>query len=58
MLGITTKLEISASLTPQVRTIICHYMTKVLLKEEKIKKIKKYGGTRPITRMLTKTIHR
>ena len=46
MLDITMQLDISARLTPQVRTIICHHMTKVLLKEEKLKKIQKYGGTR------------
>jgi len=42
MLGITIQLDISARLTPQVTTIICHHMKKVLLK--KIKKIQKYGG--------------
>jgi len=48
MLGITMQLDISARLTPQVTTIICHHMKKVLLKKkEKKKKIQKYGGTRP-----------
>jgi len=36
-------LEISARLTLQVTTIICHHIKKVLLK----KKIQKYLGTRP-----------
>jgi len=49
MLGITMQLDILARLTPQVTTIICHHMKKVLLKKmKKIQKIqKKYGGTRP-----------
>ena len=34
-------LDISVRLTPQVTTIICHHIKKVLLK-----KIQKYGGTR------------
>jgi len=38
------QLEISARLTPQVTTIICHHMKKLLLKREKRKKIQKYGG--------------
>jgi len=43
MLDIIIQLDISARLTLQIRTIICHHhMTKVLLKEEKIKKIQKY----------------
>jgi len=35
MLDITMQLEISVRLTPQVTTIICHHMKKVLLKKEK-----------------------
>jgi len=42
MLGITVLLDISTRLTPQVTTIICHHMKKVLLK-----KIQKYERTRP-----------
>ena len=34
--------DISARLTPQITTIICHHMKKVLLKKRK--KIQKYGG--------------
>jgi len=45
MLGITMQLDISAKLTLQVTTIICHYTKKVFLKIKE--KIKKYGGTRP-----------
>jgi len=41
MLGITMKLDIVVKLTPQVTTIICHHMKKLLLKE---KKYKKYMG--------------
>jgi len=41
MLGITMQLDISARLTPQVITIICYHMTKLLLKKEKRKKIQK-----------------
>jgi len=41
------QLDISAKLTPQETTIICHHMKKILLKKEKRKKIQKYGGTRP-----------
>jgi len=37
-------LDISARLTPQVTTIICHHMKKVLLKEEKERKYKNIGG--------------
>jgi len=37
MLGITMLLEISVMLTPQVTTIICHHMKKVLLKKRKYK---------------------
>ena len=43
MSGITMLLDISVRLTPQVTTIICHHMKKILLK----KKIQKYGRTRP-----------
>ena len=42
MLGITVQLDISARLTPQITTIICHHMKKVLLLKKE-----KYGGTRP-----------
>ena len=45
MIGITMQLKISARLTHQVTTIICHHMKKILLKKKK--KIQKYGGTRP-----------
>ena len=39
------QLDISAKLTPQVTTIMCHHMKKkILLKKEKRKKIQKYGG--------------
>jgi len=44
MLGITMQLDISARLTPQVTTIICHHMKKVLLKKEKERKYKNMGG--------------
>ena len=45
MLGITMQLDISARLTPQVTTIICHHMKKVLLKKKKKKrKYKNMGG--------------
>jgi len=44
MLGITMQLDISARLTSQVTTIICHHMKNVLLKKGKRKKIQKYGG--------------
>jgi len=45
VLGITMQLDISAKLTPQVTTIMCHHMKKkILLKKEKRKKIQKYGG--------------
>jgi len=44
VLGITMQLDISAKLTPQVTTIICHHIKKKLLKKEKRKKIQKYGG--------------
>jgi len=36
MLGITMQFDISAMLTPQVTTIICHHMEKNIIK--KIKK--------------------
>jgi len=42
MLNITMQLGISARLTPQVTTIICHHMKKVLLKKKK--KYKNMGG--------------
>jgi len=35
MLGIIMLLDISAILTPQVTTIICHHMKKVLLEKRK-----------------------
>jgi len=38
MLDITILLDISAKLRPQVTTIICHHIKKILLK-----KIQKYG---------------
>jgi len=41
MLGI---LDISTRLTPQVTTIICHHMKKILLKKEKERKYKNMGG--------------
>jgi len=41
MLGIITQFGISTRLKPQVTTIICHHMKKLLLKKEKIKKIQK-----------------
>jgi len=44
VLGITMLLNISDRLTPQVTTIICHHMKKILLKRRKRKKIQKYGG--------------
>ena len=40
MLGITMLLDILVRLTPQVTTIICHHMKKILLK----KKYKNMGG--------------
>jgi len=44
MLSIIMLLDISPSLTPQVKTIICHHMKKkLLLKKRKRKKIQKYG---------------
>ena len=47
MLSITMLLNISTRLTPQVTTIICHHMKKVLLRKRKRKKIQIYGGIRP-----------
>jgi len=47
MLDIAMQLDISVRLTPQVTTIICHHMKKILLKTRKRNKIQKYGGTRP-----------
>jgi len=45
MLGITIKLDISARQTPQVITIICHHLKKVLLKKKKKENtIKNTGG--------------
>jgi len=45
MLGITMQLDISARLTPQVTTIICHHMKKLLLKKnKKERKYKKIWG--------------
>jgi len=44
MLGITMLLDISTRLTPQVTTIICHHMKKVLLKKENERKHKNMGG--------------
>jgi len=35
MLGITIQLDISVTLTPQVITIICHRLTKNIIKKEK-----------------------
>jgi len=43
MLGITMQFDISARLTPQLTTIICHHMKKVLLKKEKEIKYKNMG---------------
>jgi len=57
VLGITMQLDISAKLTPQETTIICHHMKKKNIIKKKIKKIQKYGGTRPKP-ILTQTIHR
>jgi len=47
MLGITMQLEISARLTPQVTTIICHHMKKSIIKKKKKKENTKIWGTRP-----------
>ena len=45
MLGLTMQLDISARLTSQITTIICHHMKKILLKKkEKKENTKKYGG--------------
>jgi len=38
------QLDISARLTPQVTTIICHHMKKVLLKKRKKKENTKIWG--------------
>jgi len=43
MLGITMQLDISARLTLQITTIICHHMKKKILLKKR-KKIQKYGG--------------
>jgi len=43
MLGIIMLLDISAKLIPQVTTIICHHMKKILLKKEKERKYKNMG---------------
>jgi len=40
MLSISMQFDISARLTPQITTIICQYMEKILLKK---KKKSKYG---------------
>jgi len=62
MLGITIKVDIPARLTPQVTTIICHHMEKVLLKRMKErKKIQANMGRldqNPYIKNLTKTILR
>jgi len=44
MLGITMQLKISARLTSQVTTIICHHMKKVLLNKRKKKENTKIRG--------------
>jgi len=44
MSGITMQLDILARLTPQVTTIICQYMKKVLFKKEKNKENTKIWG--------------
>jgi len=44
MLGIFVKLDISARLTPQVTTIICHHIKKVLLKEKRKEIQENMGG--------------
>ena len=38
------ELDISAMMTPQVTTIICHHMKQILLQKEKRNKIKKVWG--------------
>jgi len=38
------QLDISARLTPQVTTIICHHMKKILLKQRKKKENTKIWG--------------
>ena len=49
MLDITMQFDISAKLTPQITTIICHHMKKVLLKKKKKERkyTKKLWGTIP-----------
>ena len=47
MLDITMQLDISARLTPQVTTIICHHIKKILLTKKIKKQKQKYGGTSP-----------
>jgi len=45
MLGITMQFDISARLTPQVTTIICHHMKKFIIKtKKKERKYKNMGG--------------
>jgi len=44
MLGITMQLVISARLTPQVTTIICHHMKKNIIKKKKKKENTKIWG--------------
>jgi len=45
MLSITMQLDISARLTSQVTTIICHHMNKsIIKKKEKERKYKNMGG--------------
>ena len=44
MLGITMQLVISARLTPQVTTIICHHMKKSIIKKKKKKENTKIWG--------------
>jgi len=44
MLGITMLLDISTRLTPQVTTLICHHMKKILLKKKKKIKYKNMRG--------------
>jgi len=47
VLVIIMQLDISAKLTPQVTTIICHHMKKILLKKRKKKENTKIWKTRP-----------
>jgi len=45
VLGIIMQLDISAKLTPQVTTIICHHMKKnIIKKRKKERKYKNMGG--------------